>query len=127
MVEEAPEDLPEDFAVIKVADTLEALQRMAACYRRTLPAKVINITGSNGKTSTKDFTAAVLAERGRVAKTEGNLNNHIGLPLTILRASAKDEFGVFEIGMNHAGGDRAAGADFAAGRGGDHEHRGGAH
>jgi UDP-N-acetylmuramoyl-tripeptide--D-alanyl-D-alanine ligase len=103
VVEEAPEDLPASFAVIKVADTLEALQRMAASYRRTLPAKVINITGSNGKTSTKDFTAAVLGERGRVAKTEGNLNNHIGLPLTILRASAKDEFGVFEIGMNHPG------------------------
>lgn len=103
VVEEAPEDLPEGFAVIKVADTLDALQRMAASYRRTLPTKVINVTGSNGKTSTKDFTAAVLGERGRVAKTEGNLNNHIGLPLTILRASARDEFGVFEIGMNHAG------------------------
>ena len=76
---------------------------MAAAYRRTLPVKVIDITGSNGKTSTKDFTAAVLAERGRVVKTEGNLNNHIGLPLTILRASAKDDFGVFEIGMNHPG------------------------
>jgi UDP-N-acetylmuramoyl-tripeptide--D-alanyl-D-alanine ligase len=103
MVEEAPADLPGDFAVIKVGDTLVALQRMAAAYRQTLPMKVINITGSNGKTSTKDYTAAVLAQRGRVAKTEGNLNNHIGLPLTILRASAKDDFGVFEIGMNHAG------------------------
>ncbi len=103
VVEEAPADLPGGFAVIKVRDTLEALQRMAAAYRRTLPAKVINITGSNGKTSTKDFTAAVLAQRGRVVKTEGNLNNHIGLPLTILRASLKDEFGVFEIGMNHPG------------------------
>ncbi len=104
VVEEIPADLPPGkFAVIKVPDTLAALQRMAAAYRRTLPAKVINITGSNGKTSTKDFTAAVLSERGRVAKTEGNLNNHIGLPLTILRASAKDDFGVFEIGMNHPG------------------------
>jgi UDP-N-acetylmuramoyl-tripeptide--D-alanyl-D-alanine ligase len=68
-----------------------------------LPTKVINITGSNGKTSTKDYTAAVLSGQGKVTKTEGNLNNHIGLPLTILRASAKDEFGVFEIGMNHPG------------------------
>ena len=101
VVEEAPADL--DFSVIRVGDTLEALQRMAASYRRTLPMKVINITGSNGKTSTKDYTAAVLAMRGRVAKTEGNLNNHIGLPLTILRASGADEFGVFEIGMNHPG------------------------
>ena len=103
VVEDAPGDLPSGFAVIKVADTLAALQQMAAAYRRTLPAKVINITGSNGKTSTKDFTAAVLARGGRVATTEGNLNNHIGLSLTILRASAKDDFGVFEIGMNHPG------------------------
>ena len=103
MAEAAPADLGADFAVIRVADTLAALQRMAAAYRRTLPMKVIDITGSNGKTSTKDFTAAVLAMRGRVARTEGNLNNHIGLPLTILRASGGDEFGVFEIGMNHPG------------------------
>ena len=103
IVEQAPSDLPENFAVIKVSDTLGALQRMAAAYRRTLPAKVIGITGSNGKTSTKDYAAAVLAARGPVAKTEGNLNNHIGLPLTILRASSKDQFGVFEIGMNHPG------------------------
>ena len=98
-----PADLGANFAVIRVSDTLAALQRMAAAYRRTLPMKVIAITGSNGKTSTKDFTAAVLARRGCVAKTEGNLNNHIGLPLTILRASGTDEFGVFEIGMNHPG------------------------
>ncbi len=103
IAEEAPGDLPGDFGVIKVADTLAALQNLAASYRRTLPVKVVNITGSSGKTSTKDFTAAVLAEGGRVAKTEGNLNNHIGLPLTILRASSADEFGVFEIGMNHPG------------------------
>ncbi len=103
IAEEAPEDLPADFAVIKVKNTLEALQHLAASYRRTLHAKVINITGSSGKTSTKDYTAAVLAEHGRVAKTQGNLNNHIGLPLTILRASSEDEFGVFEIGMNHPG------------------------
>jgi len=103
VVEEAPEDLPKDFVVIKTTNTLEALQRMAAAYLRTLPMMVINITGSNGKTSTKDFTAAVLGTRGAVAKTEGNLNNHIGLPLTILRAKTLHEFGVFEIGMNHPG------------------------
>jgi UDP-N-acetylmuramoyl-tripeptide--D-alanyl-D-alanine ligase len=95
--------LPKDFVVIKTTNTLEALQRMAAAYLRTLPMMVINITGSNGKTSTKDFTAAVLGTRGAVAKTEGNLNNHIGLPLTILRAKTLHEFGVFEIGMNHPG------------------------
>lgn len=97
------EQLPPGFGVIRVSDTLEALQKIAAAYRRTLALKVIAITGSNGKTSTKDFAAAVLSERFTVTKTEGNLNNHIGLPLTILSATARDNFGVFEIGMNHPG------------------------
>lgn len=103
VVEEVPAGLPENFAVIKVADTLKALQRIATQYRHSLPLKAVVITGSNGKTSTKDFTAAVLREKFQVIKTEGNLNNHIGLPLTILRAGASDQVGVFEIGMNHAG------------------------
>jgi UDP-N-acetylmuramoyl-tripeptide--D-alanyl-D-alanine ligase len=103
VVETEPKDLPEGFAVIRVKETLAALQSMAAAYRRTLPGKIVDVTGSNGKTSTKDFTAAVLARGGSVTKTEGNLNNHIGLPLTVLRASSRDRFGVFEIGMNHAG------------------------
>src|SRR4029077_13290288 len=59
--------------------------------------------GSNGKTSTKDFTAAVLARRFRVTKTEGNFNNHVGLPRTILQATSGDEIAVWEIGMNHPG------------------------
>lgn len=101
--EEAPENLPADFGVILVADTLAALQQIAAHYRATLPLKVVAITGSNGKTSTKDFTAAVLSERFRVIKTEGNFNNHIGLPLTMLSAKSSDQIGVFEIGMNHPG------------------------
>ena len=103
IVAEATAGLPGDFVVIKVADTLAALQQIAAGYRKSLPLKAVVITGSNGKTSTKDFAAAVLEERFRVIKTEGNLNNHIGLPLTILRARGSDEIGVFEIGMNHPG------------------------
>lgn len=103
VVDRLPGDLPDGFAVIKVDDTLSALQQIAAKYRRTLPLKAVVITGSNGKTSTKDFTAAVLSRRFKVVKTGGNLNNHIGLPLTILQASADDEVGVFEIGMNHPG------------------------
>ena len=91
------------FAVIKVKDTLQALQKIAGRYRRTLPLKAVAITGSNGKTSTKDFTAAVLGERFSVIKTEGNLNNHIGLPLTLLRADRSHQMGVFELGMNHPG------------------------
>ena len=90
-------------AEIRVADTLQALQSIASRYRASLPLRVVALTGSSGKTSTKDFVAAVLGERFRVVKTEGNFNNHIGLPLTMLRASAADEIGVFELGMNHPG------------------------
>jgi UDP-N-acetylmuramoyl-tripeptide--D-alanyl-D-alanine ligase len=103
VVEDAPEDLPPHFAIIRVGDTLRALQEIAASYRRNLPLQAVCITGSNGKTSTKDLTASVLGEHFPVTKTEGNLNNHIGLPLSILRARASDEIGVFEIGMNHPG------------------------
>ena len=96
-------EVPAGFALIRVADTLKALQYIATRYRASLPLRVVALTGSSGKTSTKDFVAAVLAERFRIVKTEGNLNNHIGLPLTMLSASATDEVGVFEIGMNHPG------------------------
>jgi UDP-N-acetylmuramoyl-tripeptide--D-alanyl-D-alanine ligase len=94
---------PDGFALIQVADTLTALQRLAAWYRGRLAARVVCLTGSNGKTSTKDFTAAVASTKFAVSKTEGNLNNHIGLPLTILSAKVSDELCVWEIGMNHAG------------------------
>jgi UDP-N-acetylmuramoyl-tripeptide--D-alanyl-D-alanine ligase len=103
IVEQVPDGLPENFTVIKVASPLTALQQIAANYRSSLPLKSVVITGSNGKTSTKDFTASVLAERFQVIKTEGNFNNHIGLPLTILKARSSDQAGVFEIGMNHPG------------------------
>jgi UDP-N-acetylmuramoyl-tripeptide--D-alanyl-D-alanine ligase len=103
VVEETPADLPADFAVIEVGNTLEALQQIAARYRRDLSLQVIGITGSNGKTSTKDLTAAVLGQHFQVTKTRGNLNNHIGLPLTMLRARHSDQIGVFEMGMNHPG------------------------
>ena len=104
MVDHAYEGaVPEGFGLIKVSDTLKALQDVATHYRKSLPLRVVGITGSSGKTSTKDFTAAVLGEKFRVVKTEGNFNNHIGLPLTILRAGSQDEVGIFEMGMNHAG------------------------
>lgn len=96
-------EAPPGFAIIRAADTLRAYQQLAANYRRSLGLKVICITGSNGKTSTKDFTAAVLGRKFRVAKTEGNFNNHVGLPRTILEADSDDEIGVWEIGMNHPG------------------------
>ncbi|MCA1657746.1 MAG: Mur ligase domain-containing protein, partial [Verrucomicrobiaceae bacterium] len=71
---------PKNFALIRVSDTLAGYQNLAANYRRSLTLKVIAITGSNGKTSTKDFVAATLAKKFRVTKTEGNFNNHVGLP-----------------------------------------------
>lgn len=92
-----------EFPLLRVQDTLKAYQQLAANYRRSLGLKVIAITGSNGKTSTKDFTASVLSRQFRVTRTEGNFNNHVGLPRTILEASAEDEIAVWEIGMNHPG------------------------
>ena len=95
--------VPNNFALLRATDTLQAYQKLAANYRRSLALKVLAITGSNGKTSTKDFAASVLARRFEVTKTEGNFNNHVGLPRTILEATSKDEVAVWEIGMNHPG------------------------
>jgi UDP-N-acetylmuramoyl-tripeptide--D-alanyl-D-alanine ligase len=89
--------------IVLVKDTLIGLQRLAKWYRQQLNIKVIGITGSNGKTSTKDFAASVLAEKFRVNATKGNLNNHIGLPLSVLTTEETDQVCVWEMGMNHAG------------------------
>src|ERR1700719_1309991 len=95
--------VPDNFTVIRGEDTLHACQTVAANYRKSLPLRVLAITGSNGKTSTKDFAAAVLARGFRVTKTQGNFNNHVGLPRTMLEAASQDEIAVWEIGMNHPG------------------------
>src|SRR3989449_1141141 len=95
--------IPKNFALIRTEDSLWAYRELAPNYRKSLTLNVVAITGSNGKTSTKDFTAAVLARRFRVTKTEGNFNNHVGLPRTILEATSQDEVAVWEIGMNHPG------------------------
>lgn len=96
-------ELPADTAVIVVPDTLLALQRLAHWWRKQLDITVVGITGSNGKTSTKDFTAAVLSKRFNVSATRGNLNNHIGVPLTVLATTEEHSAAVWEMGMNHAG------------------------
>jgi UDP-N-acetylmuramoyl-tripeptide--D-alanyl-D-alanine ligase len=96
-------NVPESFTLVHAKDTLQAYQQLAANYRKSLKLNVVAITGSNGKTSTKDFAAAVLARRFRVTKTQGNFNNHVGLPRTILEATSQDEVAVWEIGMNHPG------------------------
>jgi len=94
---------PADTAVIIVPDALLALQRLACWWRLQLDLPVVAITGSNGKTSTKDFTAAVLAQQFRVSATHGNLNNHIGVPLSVLATTPAHTAAVWEMGMNHSG------------------------
>lgn len=90
--------------VILAKDTLAALQNLACWWRAQLaPLHVVGLTGSSGKTSTKDMTYAVLSQKYRTVATRGNLNNHIGVPLSILGAEKGVEAAVWEMGMNHAG------------------------
>src|SRR3984957_13593045 len=96
-------DVPADLGLVEVPDTLEALQRFATTYRQLLSVRTIGVTGSSGKTSTKEFIAAVLRTRFKTKATEGNLNNHIGVPLTLIKLDEDDVYGVVEMGMNHPG------------------------
>ncbi len=93
--------------LIRVRDTRKALQDMAHAWRMKSTARIIGLTGSSGKTTTKEMTAACLSGAGRVCATEGNLNNDIGLPLSLLKMSEDTAYGVFEAGMNHPGEIRA--------------------
>ncbi len=88
---------------IRVKSTLEALGMLASYYLKALSIPVIGITGSVGKTSTKEMVAAVLSQKYRVLKTEGNFNNELGLPLTIFNLREEDEIAVLEMGINHFG------------------------
>lgn len=94
---------PEGVPAIIVDDSLAALQRLAARYREQLPVRIVGVTGSNGKTTTKDMIAAVLAVKHNVHKTEGNLNGDIGLPLMILQMNEQTELAVLEMGMRGFG------------------------
>ncbi|MBM7694578.1 UDP-N-acetylmuramoyl-tripeptide--D-alanyl-D-alanine ligase [Peribacillus deserti] len=94
---------PDHLPIIVVEDTLTALQTLAKSYRNELNMKVIGITGSNGKTTTKDMTAAILGTVFKVHKTSGNYNNHLGLPLTILSMAPDTEAAVLEMGMSSRG------------------------
>jgi UDP-N-acetylmuramoyl-tripeptide--D-alanyl-D-alanine ligase len=90
-------------AVLEVADTLRALQDLAHAVRTAAGTRVIAITGSAGKTTTKEAIAELLATRYRVVKNKGNLNNHIGLPLSLMQLRSRPDVAVMELGMNHAG------------------------
>lgn len=92
-------DLPQ----LKVADTLNGLQKMASLWRGRFDIPVVAVTGSNGKTTTKQMLASVFAARGPVLATQGNLNNHIGVPLTLLQLRGEHRTAVIEMGANHAG------------------------
>lgn len=86
-----------------VDDVLTALQKLATHHRNTLGIPIVGLTGSNGKTTTKELIREVLATRYNVSATTGNFNNHIGVPLTLLRMDASTEIGIVEMGANHVG------------------------
>lgn len=92
-----------DKRVIKVENTIKCMQELARKYRKALDIKIIAITGSNGKTTTKDMIYSVLSQKYVTAKTMGNLNNHIGVPFTILQLDNKYEIAVLELGMSGFG------------------------
>ncbi len=88
---------------VRVPETRAALGSLAAFWRRQFQIPVIAVTGSNGKTTVKEMIGAIMSETGRGCATRGNLNNDIGVPLTLLRLRAADRYAVVEMGMNHAG------------------------
>jgi UDP-N-acetylmuramoyl-tripeptide--D-alanyl-D-alanine ligase len=107
LVRELPQPLPAGVTAFVVTDTLAALQRLAAGRRDRRRAKVIGVTGSVGKTTTKEITAALLGTRYPVLKNEANYNNEIGLPLTLLQLSQRQKRAVLEMGMYALGEIRA--------------------
>ena len=89
--------------IVLVDDTLKALQDLARCHRRALGIPILAISGSNGKTTTKELVSRVLAERFEVYATRGNLNNHIGVPMMLLRFDRETKVAVIEAGISHPG------------------------
>lgn len=97
------EHLPLDFPVLQVDDTLDALQELAKYYLTKINPRVIAVTGSNGKTTTKDMIASILSTQFNVTKTHANFNNEIGVPITVLSMEPNTEMLVIEIGMDRPG------------------------
>lgn len=95
------EGFEEDNRIILVDDVLKTLQSLATYHREQLKTKIVALTGSNGKTTTKELIRSVLSEKYKVLATRGNLNNHIGVPLTLLELKKDHDIGVIEMGANH--------------------------
>ena len=103
VAEDRLSELPPEGRYVVVADVLEALRALGRAARARTNAKIVAITGSVGKTSSKEMLRLALAKCGRTHASVASYNNHWGVPLTLARMPANTEFGVFEIGMNHAG------------------------
>lgn len=103
VVDEPQYASPENPRIILVDNCLETLQKLANYHRRRLGTRMIGVTGTNGKTTTKELIATVLSEKFKVLYTQGNFNNHIGVPLTLLRLKPEHEMAVIEMGANHPG------------------------
>lgn len=97
------EELRDNERCIVVKDSLKTLQELAAYHRKQLTIPIIGVTGTNGKTTTKELIACVLSKKYQTAYTKGNLNNHIGVPLTLLSIRSSDEIAIVEMGANHPG------------------------
>lgn len=103
VVHQLPDEIPPHVPVILVDDTTRALGRLAAFHRNRFSGPLVAVTGSNGKTTTKEMVAAILAGLGPVLKSEASFNNQWGLPLTLLRLRSEHEAAVLELGANHRG------------------------
>ena len=103
VIDEAEYADPANPRLVLVEDCLKTLQQLANYHRRQLGTRMIGITGTNGKTTTKELIATVLKEKYNVLYTQGNFNNHIGVPLTLLQLTKEHELAVIEMGANHPG------------------------
>ena len=103
VIDESEYAIEGDQRYILVDDCLQTLQQLANYHRRQLGTRVIGITGTNGKTTTKELISAVLSQSHNILYTLGNLNNHIGVPSTLLRLKAEHDLAVIEMGANHPG------------------------
>ena len=103
LVSRVPEGVATDAPLLIVPDVLKALETLGAAARTRTRARVVGVTGSVGKTSTKEMLRAILAGQGRTHAAEASYNNHWGVPLTLARMPVDTDFAVIEIGMNHPG------------------------